>query len=68
MSPAAKLQVSLELFEHGCAMMRATLRRRHPELDEAGIEALLGAWLRQRPGAEHGDGVGRVGVWPRVRP
>ena len=39
--------------------MRQNLRRRHPEADEAEIERGLAAWLRHRPGAEHGDAVGR---------
>lgn len=45
--------------------MRENLRRRHPEAGEAEIEHLLGAWLRERPGAEHGDGPGRVVRSPR---
>jgi hypothetical protein len=45
--------------------MRQNLRRAHPAVDAAAIEELLLAWLRTRPGAEHGDAVGRPGTWPR---
>jgi hypothetical protein len=62
---AERLRLALDLYSAGEAMMRQNLRRRHPELDDAGIEQLLIAWLRQRPGAEHGDAVGKPGVWPR---
>jgi hypothetical protein len=65
LTPAQKLAASLDLFEYGCAMMRENLRRAHPGADDARIDALLIAWLRTRPGAEHGDGVGRPGTWPR---
>ncbi|MBK9387056.1 MAG: hypothetical protein IPN34_19750 [Planctomycetes bacterium] len=59
--------MSLDMLDDGCRMMRENLRRRHPECREAELEELLVAWLIERPGAEHGDGVGRPGVWPRVR-
>ena len=39
-------------------MMRAKLRRQHPDYSEAEVEQALEAWLLTRPGAEHGDGVG----------
>jgi hypothetical protein len=48
-------------------MMRATLRRRHPDLDDEEIEQRLSQWLRVRPGAEHGDAPGTVTGWPRTR-
>lgn len=60
MSPAEKLRAALELHEVGVAVMRQNLRRRHPDAPHSRIEQLLAAWLRTRPGAEHGDGVGRV--------
>jgi hypothetical protein len=40
-------------------MMRETLKREHPEESEAQIEERLRGWIRHRPGAEHGDCVGR---------
>jgi hypothetical protein len=62
---ATRLRLALDLFEAGEAMKRAQLRREHPEAPEAEIESLLLAWLRERPGAEHGDAAGRPIAWPR---
>jgi len=63
---AEKLRSSLAMSEDGFNMKRQQLRRRNPEADEAEIDRLFRAWLQERPGAEHGDGVGRPGVWPRA--
>jgi hypothetical protein len=65
LTPAQKLELSLDMFVYGCEMMRQNLRRAHPGASDAAIEELLRAWLRTRPGAEHGDGVGRPVSWPR---
>lgn len=56
---ARRLRQTLDLFETGVSMMRARLRREHPDATEAQIARLLGDWLQTRPGAEHGDGPGR---------
>lgn len=56
---AARLEAALELFEDGVALMRENLRRADPEASEDDIEQRLRAWLRDRPGAEHADAVGR---------
>jgi hypothetical protein len=40
--------------------MRQNLRRAHPEAGEEQIQRLLQAWLHHRPGAESGDGFGRI--------
>jgi hypothetical protein len=61
---AARLRVALELFETGVEMKRQKLRRDHPGLGDHEIEARVGAWLRERPGAEFGDCVGRRVAWP----
>jgi hypothetical protein len=61
---AAKLRLALDLHAAGVALMRQNLRRRHPGAPDVEIERLLVAWLRTRPGAEHGDCVGR----PRALP
>jgi hypothetical protein len=53
-----RLRAALALFDDGIALMRQNLRRRHPDISEGHVERLLGEWLRRRPGAEHGDGVG----------
>jgi hypothetical protein len=62
---AIRLEWALDLFETGEAMMRAVLRRRRPDAAAAAIEDELRAWLATRPGAEHGDGQGVPGSWPR---
>ncbi|MCA8977299.1 MAG: hypothetical protein KDC98_21435 [Planctomycetes bacterium] len=67
LSAAEKLRLSLQMFAYGCDMMRQNLRRTNPALDDAAIEERLRAWLRVRPGAESGDGVGRAVAWPRSR-
>jgi hypothetical protein len=53
-----RLRQTFDLFDAGVSMMRARLRREHPEADEAEIERLLRLWLSTRPGAEHGDAAG----------
>jgi len=63
---AARLRMAFELFETGLYIMRQKLRREHPEWTEAQVEARLVEWLRERPGAEHGDAEGRPGRWPRA--
>jgi hypothetical protein len=45
--------------------MRQNLRRRNPSASEEEIEDGVREWLRKRPGAELGDGVGRVIRLPR---
>lgn len=56
---------AFDLFEVGVDMMRQRLRREHPEESEAEIRRRLDEWLSTRPGAEHGDGEGTPGTWPR---
>jgi hypothetical protein len=58
-SPAEKLRIALDLGEAGTELMLQNLRRRHPEADESEVERMLGEWLLERPGAEHGDAEGR---------
>jgi hypothetical protein len=55
-----RLRLALSLFDDGVELMRQNLRRRHPGASEAEIFEALGAWLRTRPGAEHGDCPGRA--------
>jgi hypothetical protein len=55
-----RLLTAFDLFEFGCEVMRQNLRRQHPRASEAEVEQRLGEWLQKRPGAEHGDGLGRV--------
>lgn len=58
LTPAQKLEIALELFESGVAMMRETLKRQHPAESDAQIEERLRQWVRHRPVAEDGDCVG----------
>jgi len=62
---AAKLRTAFDLFVAGERMMRQNLKRRHPGARDEEIEKRLRAWMSERPGAEHGDGVGRPVEWPR---
>lgn len=63
-SPAERLRTALEMCDAGVEMMRLNLRRRFPEEGNEQIAARLSAWLRERPGAEHGDAPGRAVPWP----
>lgn len=63
----ARFRLALDLHEAGVALMRQNLRRRHPGESEQEIDARLAAWLMHRPGAEHGDAVGRPVAWPTNR-
>ena len=56
---AEKLRLALDLAEPGLDVMRERLRRESPDAGSQEIERRLLAWLRERPGAEEGDGVGR---------
>lgn len=60
-----RLLTALRLHDDGVALMRQNLRRRRPDASEEEIEQELRAWLATRPGAEAGDGVGRVVALPR---
>lgn len=62
------LETTLALYETGVEIMRQNLRRADPEAHEATIEQRLVEWLRHRPGAEHGDGVGTPRHSLRVTP
>jgi hypothetical protein len=62
---AKRFQTTLALFELGEAMLRQKLKRKHPHATEAEINSYVREWLERRPGAEHGDGVGRPVAWPR---
>jgi hypothetical protein len=65
---AGKLAAALRLQRMGVAMMRQSLVRRYPSDSSAEIDARLTHLLLHRPEAEHGDGDGIVGRWPRTRP
>ena len=58
MTDDARVHPVFELNEAGIAIMRMNLRRRNPAASEAEIDALLLAWVRDRPGAPLGDADG----------
>ena len=58
--PARTFRLTLDLFETGVRLMRQNLRRADPRADEREIDHQLRTWLRERPGAEHGDSPGRL--------
>jgi hypothetical protein len=62
MTVAARLRMTLAMYEDGVDMMRCNLRRQHPSADAGEIERRLTEWLRERPGADDGDCPGRP--WP----
>jgi hypothetical protein len=49
--------------EEPSAKLRQTLRRRFPGASDHTIAEALAVWLRERPGAEHGDTAGRLRHW-----
>jgi len=63
-TPAERLRLAFQLFEAGLAIMRQNLRRRMPGASEEEIRRALNEWLHTRPGAPHGDAVGRPLPWP----
>jgi hypothetical protein len=58
-NPARTFRLTLDLFDAGVQLMRQNLRRKDPDADDQAIERQLLSWLRERPGAEHGDCEGR---------
>ena len=62
---ANRYRLTMDLFAAGEALMRQNLRRTFPSASPEEIETRLVEWLHRRPGAEHGDAVGRPGTWPR---
>jgi hypothetical protein len=59
LTPGEKLRLAFEMHELGCQMMRQNLLRQFPNETDEARERRFVAWLQTRPGAEHGDAVGR---------
>lgn len=53
-----RLLTAFDLHSFGVRIYRQRLRLERPEASDDEIDAAVDAWLRRRPGAEHGDGVG----------
>lgn len=64
---AERFRTALHLYELAEAMLRQKLRRTHPHASPDEIDALVARWQEHRPGAEHGDCVGRLRPWPPAR-
>lgn len=60
---AGRLRLALDMFATGEDLARQRMRRLHPEWTASEIEEQIGAWLRERPGAENGDAEGRPVDW-----
>lgn len=58
-TPMERIRVALELTQLAEQMLRQRLRRTRPELSDEAIEREVDAWYMKRPGAQHGDTVGR---------
>lgn len=56
---AEKMAIVDDLLDAALELKRVQLARLHPDADAEAVEAMLDAWLLERPGAEHGDGEGR---------
>ena len=56
---AEKLRLTIDLCESGVDVQRERLRREYSGESADEIDRRLRAWLRERPGAEHGDADGR---------
>ncbi|HEX2254037.1 MAG TPA: hypothetical protein VHQ65_12275 [Thermoanaerobaculia bacterium] len=56
-----RMEIAFDLFDLSVQMKRENLRRQHPDASDEEIEQGVRAWLRHRPGAEHGDGEGVPG-------
>jgi hypothetical protein len=51
------------LYEAAESLLRQNILREFPESSEEEIEAKIVAWLRDRPGAPHGDSPGIPYRW-----
>jgi hypothetical protein len=60
---AVRLRLALDMFATGEGLARQRMRRLHPEWTAGEIDEQIAAWLRERPGAENGDGEGRPVEW-----
>jgi len=60
-SAVAKFQIIMELRRLGERAFLYKLRKKQPNISQQEINAELTKWYRTRPGAEFGDGVGRIG-------
>jgi hypothetical protein len=62
-TPADRLRLAMAMQREGFEMMRRNLRRKHPDVSEAELDALVDAWLLAR----EPDAPGRPVPWPRSK-
>jgi hypothetical protein len=53
---AERLRTACDLWTAGVELQRQRFRRIHPGASDEVIHGLVSRWLRDRPGAERGDG------------
>ncbi|HEX5068876.1 MAG TPA: hypothetical protein VFV78_01570 [Vicinamibacterales bacterium] len=53
---ADRLRTACELWTAGVELQRQRFRREHPNASPAETDRLVSQWLRDRPGAQLGDG------------
>ncbi|MBX3423093.1 MAG: hypothetical protein KF752_16170 [Pirellulaceae bacterium] len=58
---SSKFAMIFELLELAERAFVCKLKRKTPTIPPQEIELAVGAWYQDRPGAEHGDGVGVLG-------
>jgi hypothetical protein len=57
---ASRLWQAFELLALGEELLRRRLKRENPQWSEQAVQREVVRWRFQRPGAVHGDAVGRV--------
>lgn len=62
-----RMEIAFDLYDVAERMKRQNIRRSDPSATEREVEERIREWLRDRPGARDGDGVGRV-VRPEESP
>ncbi len=62
-----RVRMTLELAELAEEMIRARVLREKPDASPEELDKAVARWYAHRPGAEHGDTVGRPVSWPRRR-
>jgi hypothetical protein len=59
-TPAEGIETALQLFDLAVDLFRSRLRRERPGITDDELDEAVRSWVQTRPGAELGDGVGRV--------
>jgi hypothetical protein len=59
------VEIAMELHALAEQLLKQRLRRERPRISDARIEQEVNRWRSERPGAQYGDGPGRVVAWPR---